>query len=138
MTAGAGRADLLDRMADLLKQDIGPAIEAAYPKTQAFLGAVVLQKVAAELRLADEHAQAATAERAGLIAALEPGMVDAPAAVQGAFRTFVDGGDAELCRLIETLYAEREALGDKTFRTLRDRIRADMRRAIDRRMEIAS
>ena len=50
--------ELLERLARTLKKEIGPAVGDAYPKTQAFMAAVVLQKLAGQLRLADEHAAA--------------------------------------------------------------------------------
>ena len=43
--------ELLERIARTLKKEIGPAVEDAYPKTQAFMAAVVLQKLAGQLRL---------------------------------------------------------------------------------------
>ena len=38
--------ELLERIVRTLKADIGPAIEEAYPKTQAFMASVVLHKIA--------------------------------------------------------------------------------------------
>ena len=136
------RPDLLARMARLLKHEIGPAVEADYPKTQAFLSAVVLEKVSAELRLADAHAEAGAADRAALVADLEAGMADAPDAVQEAFAVLAekgaDDGDAALCGFIEALYGNRDALGRECFDRLLGRVRQDLRRGIDRRMEIAA
>jgi hypothetical protein len=43
--------ELLQRIASTLKRDVGPAIEAEYPKTQAFMAAVVLQKLGRQLDL---------------------------------------------------------------------------------------
>ncbi len=132
------RADLLADMAELLKGEIAPAVSDAYPKTQAYLGAVVLQKIAAELRLAEIHSQAAAGERETLLAGLEPDLRDAPDAVTAACTALRTGGDAELCAFIETLYANRDGLGQDRFDALLGRVRQDLRRSIDRRMEIAS
>ncbi len=132
------QSDLLSRMAGLLKREIGPAVEADYPKTQAFLSAVVLEKVSAELRLAETHAEAGAADRAALVAELDAGLSDAPDPVREAFRTLPDGGDAALCAFIETLYGARNALGRERFDRLLGRVRQDLRRGIDRRMEIAA
>ena len=136
------RSDLLARMARLLKREIGPAVEADYPKTQAFLSAVVLEKLSAGLRLADAHAQAGAADRAALVADLDADLADAPDSVREAFAVLAengaDGGDAALCAFIEALYRDRDALGRERFDRLLGRVRQDLRRAIDRRMEIAA
>ena len=130
-------------MARLLKREIGPAVESDYPKTQAFLSAVVLEKVSAELRLADAHAKAGGADRTALVADLEAGMTDAPDgsardASRPSRRKGADDGDAALCGFIEALYGNRDALGRECFDRLLGRVRQDLRRGIDRRMEIAA
>ena len=136
------RSDLLARMGRLLKREIGPAVEADYPKTQAFLSAVVLEKVSAELRLAEGHAEAGAADRVALMAGLEADMADAPDAVREALAALAekgaDDGDAALCGFIEALYGNRDALGRERFDRLLGRIRQDLRRGIDRRMESAA
>lgn len=132
------RSDLLDRMATLLKREIGPAVPDAYPKTQAFLGAVVLQKLAAESRLAEDHARAAGSDKAALLSDLSASVENAPEGVRQAFAAFATGGDRELCALIEAIYDARAALGADSFDRILGRIRLDLRRAIDRRMEIAA
>ena len=132
------RSDLLARMSRLLKREVGPAVEADYPKTQAFLSAVVLERMSAELRLADAHSEAGAADRAALVADLDPDLVDAPDSVRTAFLALVDGGDSALCAFIEALYEDREKLGRERFDRLLGRVRQDLRREIDRRMEIAA
>ena len=47
------QADLLTRIAATMRADVGPAVDDEYAKTQAFMAAVVLQKVARELVTAD-------------------------------------------------------------------------------------
>ena len=132
------RADLLARMAVLLKREIGPAVPDAYPKTQAFLGAVVLEKLAAEMRLAETHSAAEQAERAALIADLAGELGNLPTAVKEAFVALDGGGDAALSTFIEALYAARGELGDERFDRVLGRVRQVLRRSIDRRMEIAA
>ena len=63
---------LLERIARTLKKDIGPAVGEDYPKTQAFMASVVLQKLAGQLRLADEHAAASQRDLQELAQDLEP------------------------------------------------------------------
>jgi hypothetical protein len=39
--------ELLGRLATTLREEIGPSVNGGYPRTQAFMAAVVLEKVAA-------------------------------------------------------------------------------------------
>jgi hypothetical protein len=137
VTAG----ELLQRIAQTLKQHIGPAIEAEYPRTQAFMAAVVLQKLGRHLGLTSDHAAAETADLIGLLADLQGILENAtvPAAVSGAIETLARTREnAALCGLIEALYAARTALGEARFAALLGRIRQTLRRSIDRRMEVAA
>lgn len=132
--------DVLQRIAQILRQEIGPAVDAEYPRTQAFMAAVVLQKLGRQLALADDHAAAETADITALLAELErllgDGATPAPvsAAVDGLAQT---RDNAALCRLIDALYAARPALGESRFAALLGRIRTMLRRTIDRRVAVA-
>ncbi len=132
---------LLERIARTLKKDIGPAVEAAYPKTQAFMAAVVLQKLAGQLRLADEHAAASQCDLHELTEELSqltaPKALPAPLAE--ALRTLRHDLDtASVSRLIETLYATRSELGEERFTSLIRRVRTRLRARIDREMVYAA
>jgi hypothetical protein len=133
-------SDLLQRIADLLRKDIGPAIEADYPRTQAFMAAVVLGKLGRQLALAGEHAAAETEDIAALLADLRDLSPEAatPAGLRVAIDTLAQTRDnAGLCGLVEALYNARPALGDARFTALLDRTRRTLRRSIDRRMAVA-
>lgn len=132
-------SDLLERLAQTLKREIGPAVADEYPRTQAFLSAVVLQKLAGQLRHADAHAKADADDRQALVGELEGllASVDAPTALRDAFDAIPDHGDAGLCRFIEALYAARGDLGDARFTILLGCVRKTLRRGLDRRMEYA-
>ena len=71
-------AHLLVRIAQTLKEEIAPAVDGEYPKTQAFMAAVVLQKLARQIALAASHAHAADAELDALIADLNARAVGVP------------------------------------------------------------
>jgi hypothetical protein len=132
--------DLLPRIAQILRREIGPAVEAEYPRTQAFMAAVVLEKLGRQLALAREHAAAETAELTTLLADLRALLADghAPAAIRAAIDGLEQTRDAAtLCRLIEALYASRAPLGEARFTALLARIRTTMRRSIDRRVAVA-
>ena len=133
-------AALLERIARTLKADIGPAVEAAYPKTQAFMAAVVLHKLAGQLRLADDHAAAGRRDLQELAAELA-GELDTttPPSLRAAVQALDRNRDtASVSRLIEALYATRSELGEERFTSLIGRVRARLRARIDREMVYAA
>ena len=132
---------LLERIARTLKKDIGPAVDAAYPKTQAFMAAVVLQKLAGQLRLADEHAAASQRDLHELGEELSQLTASnaIPAPLAEALRTLRHDLDtASVSGLIETLYATRSELGEERFASLLSRVRTRLRARIDREMVYAA
>jgi len=129
---------LLERIAATLRRDIGPAVGAAYPRTQAFMAAVVLQKLGRQLALAEAHGAADAAEMKALIADLDRSSSGVPAPVGAAVAALRNQrDDARLCALIEALYAHRAVLGNERFDALLSRVRRTLRANIDRRMEFA-
>ncbi len=134
-------SELLERLSRTLKDDIGPAVVDAYPRTQAYLMAVVLQKLARQVRHAEAHAAAERRDRDALERDLEHVLdnLEAPPVLRRAFEALCEeGGNASLCRFIETLYASREALGTEGFERLLGRVRKTLRASLERRLEIAS
>ena len=133
--------ELLQRIASTLKRDVGPAIEAEYPKTQAFMAAVVLQKLGRQLDLEGAHRSADAADLSALLDDLRGvlGGGEMLPGVTGAIETLARTRDAAaLCTLIETLYASRAELGAARFDALLGRVRETLRASIDRRMEYAA
>jgi len=131
--------DLLARMAATMRRDIAPAVEAGYRRTQAFMSAVVLEKLAGEVRLGAAHAAADAADAATMAAELSATMAgDAPPAVRDALDAMrAAPGAAALCRLVEALYGGRSEMGEPAFAAALGRVRAVLRASIDRRMEVA-
>ena len=132
--------ELLARMAGTLRHDIGPAVADEYAKTQAFMSAVVLDKLSRQLAATSDHLLADRADRDALfddLATVLPEQ-DTPAAVRQALAdAAATKADAELCRLIQLLYEARDELGPDRFDTALTRIRHALRAQIDRRMEVA-
>ena len=131
---------LLERIAKTLKEEIGPAVGAEYPRTQAYLSAVVLQKLAGQLRYEQQHLEAEQRDYVALSNELERALEngDYPAGLAAAQREFARALDkTTLARLIEALYAEREALGAPSFEALLTPIRRVLRASLDRQMEYA-
>jgi len=136
-------ADLLDRLATTFRAEIGPAVDGDYPRTQAFMAAVVVQKLGRQTALAPDHERVDASERAQLFADLDALL---PAErVPRDVRTVVDAGiehhdhgPGTVCRMIEALYAHRPALGTALFDEALHRVRTTLRSAVDRRMEYAA
>lgn len=133
-------SELLERVAATLKGEVGPAVGEEYPRTQAYFSAVVLQKLGAQMRLAEEHTAADARERDALEQDLRRMLEGAPLppSLETAFAALSAGGDAALCQFIAALYASRDALGETSFDALLGRVRKTLRYALDRRMEYAS
>lgn len=133
--------ELLQRLSRTLKQDIGPAIDDEYPKTQAFMAAVVTEKLGRQIALAHVHRQAERLDIAALLSDLSD-LLNAgtdPAILTDALASLVENPEkVGLCRLIEALYASRSELGKARFGSLLDRVRITLRAEIDRQMEYAA
>ena len=132
---------LLERIATTLRRDIGPAVAGEFPKTQAFMAAVVLQKIGRQIGLQAVHGAADEADNLALLDDLrsEFAQTPVPAALAAALATFAGQRDASaLCGLITALYAGRAGLGETRFDLLIGRVRKNMRASIDRRMVYAA
>ena len=132
---------LLERIATTLKRDIGPAVTDEFPKTQAFMAGVVLQKLGRQLGLAAVHSVADEADTQALLDDLRRDLeqAPAPAAVAAAVATLAGQHNAAaMCGLISALYESRSALGEARFAALLGRVRKNLRTSIDRRMVYAA
>lgn len=132
---------LLERIATTLRRDIGPAVAGEFPKTQAFMAAVVLQKLGRQIGLQAVHGAADEDDKQALLDDLRSDFEQAPvpAAVAAALATFAGQRDASaLCGLITALYEGRSALGETRFDLLIARVRKNLRASIDRRMVYAA
>ena len=135
--------ELLERIATSLRSEIGPAVGDSFARTQAFMASVILEKLARQIRLADAHMRAGHADRTALADDLQALMKHAfPASGADGSRDAIAGvragGDAELCAVVEALYADRDALGTDTFDALLGRVRTTLRDRLDRQLEFAS
>ena len=132
---------LLERIAATLRRDIGPAVAEEYPKTQAFMAAVVLQKLGRQIDLAEVHRDADSAAMNALQDDLRMLLASGSGSsnLQAAVDALAEARDAEaLCSLITLLYAERDQLGAACAETVLARVRLTLRASIDRRMEYAA
>jgi hypothetical protein len=131
----ASPPELLRRMAATLRTTIGPAVEEPFARTQAFMAAVVLGKLAGQLEAAAAEPPLADAERLALVTALERRLPPGPAEALDALG--VDGSDGAWSRLVSALYAGRGELGDDFEPVLRT-VREALRTRLDRTLAYAS
>jgi hypothetical protein len=120
---------MLEEVIASLRGVIAPAIAAPYPKTQAYMAAVILETLARaiEERSDLERAKKHSIER--LFADLdELGFGD----------TGNGDDDTRITALIESLYAERERLGEERFAAANRRVRQTLRDLLDADLKIAS
>jgi hypothetical protein len=132
--------DLLDEVARALRHEVGPAVVEPYPKTQAFMAAVVLEKLAGQLRGAAERERADLADRAALLADLEADLgPSGPAALREALAAaHRDPGAGALGGVVAALYQVRGDLGEERFERLLGRARATLRARLDRQLAYAA
>ncbi len=129
-------SELLQRIALTMRQEIAPAVGAEYPKTQAFITAVVLEKLGRQLALKPLHEEADKSDMDDLVAYMNAAFTIGP--VQQAVKNLNQArDDAALCALIETLYAARPDIGDGQFEQLLGRVRQTLRANINRTLEYA-
>ncbi len=140
MTLSTG--ELLARLAETLRTDIGPAIDDEYTRTQAFMAAVILQRIGRQVDLSPAHAAAEADDLARLGVDLRdllesaPDGVSVPDEVVAAVATAESAGRLDaLTGVIEAIY--RWGPDQPAAAAMLDRIRTVLRRDIDRRMEIA-
>lgn len=129
--------ELLDAVADSLRRQVGPAVVDPFAKTQAFMAAVILQKLAGQLRAPDADVDA---ERRAVVADVRMLLAEAGSArVSDAVDDLDhDGSTASWRALVEALYAARGELGPDRFTDALARVRAALRVRLDRSLAYAS
>lgn len=133
------RHELVGRLAGAMRNHIAPSVADEYERTQAFMVAVILDKVAKELSLADEHERAERIDVESLHADLAAHLgADVPTAVADSWSAARHAGTYHsLAPLVDALHAHRDAMGTERVEAALTRIRAYLRRHLDRAMEVA-
>ena len=123
--------DIIKEVVTSLREVIAPAIADPYPKSQAYMAAVVLEFVA---RQVDERRDIEAEKHAALMELLR----DLSQQPEVSRMIRVDHlSEAGLCELIESLYAARERLGEDTFASTSRRIRQTLRTLLDAELKVA-
>ncbi len=131
--------DLLARVAATLRGEIGPAVVDPFAKTQAFMAAVILEKLGRQLGLADGQANEESLDLAVLADDLGRSLgAFPPPRVSEALRAVASGNGRALGPLIEALYAERTEVGQEGFEASLGRVRVALRSRLDRQLDYAS
>ena len=130
--------EVLRRMAATMREQIAPAVEEPFARTQAFMAAVVLSKLAGQLAAAESDARADDRERDALVTALATRLSAPPAELGAALDELRDdGSDPAWNRLVLAIYAGRDALGDR-FDEVLATVRVALRSRLDRALVYAS
>lgn len=124
--------ELLKEVIASLRNVIAPAIADPYPKSQAYMAAVILEFVSRQVEerhdIDDEKTHALNNlfhDLTSLLAGKDPAVANTP------------DPEARLCRFIEWLYAEKERLGPETFTAANQRVRVALRQLLDQELKIA-
>lgn len=122
---------MLNEVIVALRTVIAPAIAEPYPKTQAYMAAVILEMVARQVEERTDLGMAAHETIAELFASLRK--IDG----LGPKLENIASSEAGLNELIERLYADRDMLG-KAFAAANQQIRDALRRMLDQELKVAS
>jgi hypothetical protein len=136
MTATA--PEVLRRMATTMREQIAPAVDEPFARTQAFMAAVVLSKLAGQLAAAESDGHADDRERDALVTDLATRLPSPSPELGGALDELRDdGSDPAWNRLVLAIYGGRDALGDD-FDGVLAIVRVALRARLDRAMAYAS
>ncbi|MDE0846820.1 MAG: hypothetical protein ACJ05G_11190 [Actinomycetota bacterium] len=130
-------SDILQRLADTIRNDIGPAVSDEYTRTQAFMASVILSKLSKQLELETAHTLAEQADVAELKLQLQTLLNDAPPPVQDRLTNFLQQDRImPLSALLTALHEWGVNIPEASaaLGLIRTVLRAD----IDRRMDIAT
>jgi hypothetical protein len=123
---------LLEEVVASLRNVIAPAIVEPYPKSQAYMAAVILEFVSRQVEERHDIDEEKTHTLNELFQNLSSLLAGKESAVSS-----IPGPEAHLCRLIEWLYAEKDRLGPETFTAANQRVRAALRQLLDQELKVA-
>ena len=121
---------LLREVVSALRNVIAAAIAEPYPKTQAYMAALILEFIARQVEERADIAHSRHAAISALFRQLAPLLGD---------RSLSDGeaNEAHLSEIIEKIYKDREALGEENFIAANRLIRATLRELLDQELKVA-
>jgi hypothetical protein len=122
---------LLKEVIASLRTVIAPAVADPYPKSQAYMAAVILEFIARQVE-----------ERSGSSKEKEHVLDDLFSDLRLLITDNVPASkdpdqEARLCRLIEWLYTEKDRLGPEAFTAANQKVRTALRQLLDQELKIA-
>ena len=130
-------SDILKRLADTIRNDIGPAVSDEYTRTQAFMASVILNKLSKQLDLEAAHSLAEEADVEELKLRLQTVLSDSPPSVQNQLNNFLQQNNIMPLASLLTALHEWGIDNSEAFDAI-GLIRPVLRADIDRRMEVAT
>ena len=124
---------LFEELIHSLRNVIAPAILDPYPRTQAYMAAVIIEFLAHQV----EERSDIAAGRSRAFASLFADLAKMPGVSMGNKAGGQHDDEARLAKLIEDLYAQRETIGEAAFVAAHGRVRRALRELLDLDLIIA-
>jgi hypothetical protein len=122
---------LLKEVIASLRNVIAPAVADPYPKSQAYMAAVILEFIARQV----EERSDSSKEKEHV---LEHLFSDLRLLITDKVLTSKDPDqEARLCRFIEWMYTEKDRLGPEAFTAANQKVRTALRQLLDQELKIA-
>ena len=122
---------LLKEVIASLRTVIAPAVADPYPKSQAYMAAVILEFIARQVEERSDSSKAKEHVLDDLFSDLRLLITDKVPASKDPDQ------EARLCRLIEWLYTEKDRLGPEAFAAANQKVRTALRQLLDQELKIA-
>ena len=122
---------LLKEVIASLRNVIAPAVADPYPKSQAYMAAVILEFISRQVEERSNVSQEKEHVLNHLFSDLGSLLTDKVPSSKDPDQ------EARLCRLIEWLYSEKDRLGPEAFAAANQKVRAALRRLLDQELKIA-
>ena len=122
---------LLKEVIASLRTVIAPAVADPYPKSQAYMAAVILEFIARQVEERSDSSKAKEHVLDDLFSDLRFLITDRVPSSKDPDQ------EARLCRLIEWLYTEKDRLGPEAFTAANQKVRTALRQLLDQELKIA-
>ena len=122
---------LLKEVIASLRNVIAPAVTDPYPKSQAYMAAVILEFIARQVEERSDSSKAKEHVLDDLFSDLRLLITDKVPSSKDPDQ------EARLCRLIEWLYTEKDRLGPEAFTAANQKVRTALRQLLDQELKIA-
>jgi hypothetical protein len=122
--------EVIARAAMTIRSEVAPAVMGSYQRTQAYMAAVILEKVARQLLLQTEHQRAETDEMAALWVDLELLTTPGSRLRRAVYASRSLGANAALSELLKAALSSDEPERDAVLQRTRRMMRAQLDRQL--------